>query len=104
MTKSIIDGKDFKLGLFSSNCSGGMAVSKAPDGWIGATPFPYLVPFQIRHICERLHHLRYPNWHLPSHQIRPSRLHPRLKLRSQLSPLWPRLNAGPDPTAGLFTT
>ena len=33
MTKSIIDGKDFKLGLFSSNCSGGMAVSKAPDRW-----------------------------------------------------------------------
>ncbi len=33
MTKAILDGKDFKLGLFSSNCSGGMAVSKAPDRW-----------------------------------------------------------------------
>lgn len=33
MVKAILDGKDFKLGLFSPNCSGGMAVTKAPDRW-----------------------------------------------------------------------
>ena len=33
MVKPLLDGKDFKLGLFSANCSGCMAVSKAPDRW-----------------------------------------------------------------------
>ena len=36
MTKSILDGKDFKLGLFSSNCSSGMAVTKVEDRWTGS--------------------------------------------------------------------
>jgi len=31
VTKSILDGKDFKLGLFSANCSSGMAVTKVED-------------------------------------------------------------------------
>lgn len=33
MTNSLLDGKDFKLGLFSPNCSGGLAVTAAPDRW-----------------------------------------------------------------------
>ncbi len=36
MVKSIIDGKDFKLGLFSANCSSGLAVTKHPDRWSGS--------------------------------------------------------------------
>lgn len=36
MTKSILDGKDFKLGLFSANCSSGMAVTKVEDRWSGS--------------------------------------------------------------------
>ena len=33
MTRSILDGHGFKLGLFSPNCSGGLAVTKIPDRW-----------------------------------------------------------------------
>ena len=33
MTRSILDGRGFKLGLFSPNCSGGLAVTKVPDRW-----------------------------------------------------------------------
>lgn len=33
MSKPLLDGRDFKLGLFSSNCSSGLAVTKAPDRW-----------------------------------------------------------------------
>ena len=33
MANSLLDGKDFKLGLFSPNCSGGLAVTAAPDRW-----------------------------------------------------------------------
>lgn len=36
MTRQILDRKDFKLGLFSSNCSGGLAVTKIDERW-GAT-------------------------------------------------------------------
>lgn len=36
MSKSLLDGKDFKLGLFSPNCSSGLAVTKAPDRWTGS--------------------------------------------------------------------
>ncbi len=36
MAKAILDGMDFKLGLFSSNCSSGLAVTKAPDRWSGS--------------------------------------------------------------------
>ena len=36
MAKPLLDGKDFKLGLFSSNCSSGLAVTKAPDRWSGS--------------------------------------------------------------------
>jgi dimethylsulfone monooxygenase len=36
VTKAILDGKGFKLGLFSSNCSSGLAVTKAPDRWTGS--------------------------------------------------------------------
>jgi len=36
VTKAIIDGKDFKLGLFSANCSSGLAVTKHPDRWSGS--------------------------------------------------------------------
>lgn len=36
VTRQILDGKDFKLGLFSSNCSGGLAVTKIEERW-GAT-------------------------------------------------------------------
>lgn len=36
MTKSITDGKDFKLGLFSANCSSGLAVTKIPERWSGS--------------------------------------------------------------------
>ena len=35
MTKAILDGKDFKLGLFSSNCSSGMAVTGVKLLWDG---------------------------------------------------------------------
>lgn len=33
MTRDILNGEDFKLGLFSPNCSGGLAVTKIPDRW-----------------------------------------------------------------------
>ena len=36
MTKALLNGLDFKLGLFSSNCSSGLAVTKAPDRWSGS--------------------------------------------------------------------
>jgi alkanesulfonate monooxygenase SsuD/methylene tetrahydromethanopterin reductase-like flavin-dependent oxidoreductase (luciferase family) len=36
MTKALLDGLDFKLGLFSANCSSGLAVTKAPDRWSGS--------------------------------------------------------------------
>ena len=36
MTKALLDRKDFKLGLFSANCSSGLAVTKAPDRWSGS--------------------------------------------------------------------
>ncbi|WP_239464151.1 LLM class flavin-dependent oxidoreductase [Glutamicibacter protophormiae] len=36
MTRQILDRKDFKLGLFSANCSGGLAVTKIDERW-GAT-------------------------------------------------------------------
>ena len=31
--KAISDGKDFKLGLFSANCSSGLAVTRVPERW-----------------------------------------------------------------------
>ena len=36
MSKAILDGKSFKLGLFSANCSSGMAVTTVPDRWSGS--------------------------------------------------------------------
>ncbi len=36
MASTLLDGKDFKLGTFSSNCSSGLAVTKAPDRWSGS--------------------------------------------------------------------
>ena len=33
MTKSLLDGADLKLGLFSANCSSGMAVTTIEDRW-----------------------------------------------------------------------
>ncbi|GAA2201030.1 LLM class flavin-dependent oxidoreductase [Sinomonas flava] len=33
MTRSILDGRGFKLGLFSPNCSGGLAVTKIDERW-----------------------------------------------------------------------
>ena len=33
MTRPILAAEHFKLGLFSSNCSGGMAVTKIPERW-----------------------------------------------------------------------
>ena len=33
MTKPLLDGADLKLGLFSANCSSGMAVTKIADRW-----------------------------------------------------------------------
>ena len=33
MTKTLLDGADLKLGLFSANCSSGMAVTKIEDRW-----------------------------------------------------------------------
>jgi FMNH2-dependent dimethyl sulfone monooxygenase len=33
MTREILNGEDFKLGLFSANCSGGLAVTKVPERW-----------------------------------------------------------------------
>jgi len=34
--KSIADGKGFKLGLFSANCSSGLAVTRIPERWSGS--------------------------------------------------------------------
>jgi alkanesulfonate monooxygenase SsuD/methylene tetrahydromethanopterin reductase-like flavin-dependent oxidoreductase (luciferase family) len=36
VSKAILDGKDFKLGLFSANCSSGLAVTKSEDRWSGS--------------------------------------------------------------------
>ncbi|MFI5706373.1 LLM class flavin-dependent oxidoreductase [Kribbella sp. NPDC051620] len=36
MTKTILDGKSFKLGIFSANCSSGLAVTKIPERWSGS--------------------------------------------------------------------
>lgn len=36
MTKNIADDKGFKLGLFSANCSSGLAVTKIPERWSGS--------------------------------------------------------------------
>lgn len=33
MTRPILDGQDFKIGLFSPNCSGGLAVTTIDDRW-----------------------------------------------------------------------
>ncbi|GAA3669026.1 LLM class flavin-dependent oxidoreductase [Arthrobacter ginkgonis] len=33
MTRTVLDGRDFKLGLFSANCSGGLAVTKIDERW-----------------------------------------------------------------------
>ncbi|MGF9663330.1 LLM class flavin-dependent oxidoreductase [Arthrobacter crystallopoietes] len=33
MTRAILDGRGFKLGLFSPNCSGGLAVTKIDERW-----------------------------------------------------------------------
>ena len=33
MAKALLDGADLKLGLFSANCSSGMAVTKIEDRW-----------------------------------------------------------------------
>lgn len=33
MIRDILNGEDFKLGLFSPNCSGGLAVTKIPERW-----------------------------------------------------------------------
>lgn len=33
MTRAILDGNGFKLGTFASNCSSGMAITKAPNRW-----------------------------------------------------------------------
>ena len=33
MTKQLLDGADLKLGLFSANCSSGMAVTTIEDRW-----------------------------------------------------------------------
>ncbi|MEV6912294.1 LLM class flavin-dependent oxidoreductase [Amycolatopsis sp. NPDC051071] len=36
MAKAIADGKGFKLGVFASNCSSGLAVTKVPERWSGS--------------------------------------------------------------------
>lgn len=36
MSKTIADGKEFKLGLFSANCSSGLAVTRIPERWSGS--------------------------------------------------------------------
>lgn len=36
MARPIKDAPDFKLGLFSSNCSSGLAVTKVPERWSGS--------------------------------------------------------------------
>ncbi len=36
MSKTITDRRDFKLGLFSPNCSSGLAVTKVPERWSGS--------------------------------------------------------------------
>lgn len=33
MLNTLVDGQDFKLGLFAPNCSGGLAVTKVPERW-----------------------------------------------------------------------
>ncbi|MBB6374619.1 alkanesulfonate monooxygenase SsuD/methylene tetrahydromethanopterin reductase-like flavin-dependent oxidoreductase (luciferase family) [Pseudonocardia eucalypti] len=33
MSNTLVDGQDFKLGLFSPNCSGGLAVTAIPERW-----------------------------------------------------------------------
>ncbi|MCE0767376.1 hypothetical protein LWC35_31395 [Pseudonocardia kujensis] len=34
--KALADGKGFKLGLFSANCSSGLAVTRVPERWSGS--------------------------------------------------------------------
>lgn len=36
MPRTITDGKEFKLGLFSANCSSGLAVTRVPERWSGS--------------------------------------------------------------------
>jgi len=36
VSKTITDRRDFKLGLFSPNCSSGLAVTKVPERWSGS--------------------------------------------------------------------
>jgi dimethylsulfone monooxygenase len=36
VSKAILDGTSFKLGLFSANCSSGLAVTTVPDRWSGS--------------------------------------------------------------------
>jgi alkanesulfonate monooxygenase SsuD/methylene tetrahydromethanopterin reductase-like flavin-dependent oxidoreductase (luciferase family) len=36
MSRTITDGKAFKLGLFSANCSSGLAVTRIPERWSGS--------------------------------------------------------------------
>lgn len=36
MVKPVADGKGFKLGLFSANCSSGLAVTRVPERWSGS--------------------------------------------------------------------
>lgn len=33
MANALVDGRDFKLGLFSPNCTGGLAVTRIPERW-----------------------------------------------------------------------
>jgi alkanesulfonate monooxygenase SsuD/methylene tetrahydromethanopterin reductase-like flavin-dependent oxidoreductase (luciferase family) len=33
LSNTLVDGKDFKLGLFAPNCSGGLAVTTIPERW-----------------------------------------------------------------------
>jgi FMNH2-dependent dimethyl sulfone monooxygenase len=38
MHNTLVDGEDFKLGLFSPNCSGGLAVTRIPERWSASWP------------------------------------------------------------------
>jgi len=39
LLKPLLDGADLKLGLFSANCSSGLAVTKISDRWQGEAGF-----------------------------------------------------------------
>lgn len=56
MVKPLLDGKDFKLGLFSANCSGGMAVSKAGFAGMTLSFFDYAgeLPYFAEEVIPRL--------------------------------------------------